>query len=196
VDGGAPPDLSAGGGRISERSAGCGVGAAGAADPQGVTGRATTRDGHAGGDETPFFICCAPAVRGATYRTTAFRTARRSTTSSASSKARGPGRRFGPSCTWRRVSGWVARPAHQLPFSTARPARDAVPPVDRYTDTTGWRAGMCGVREDCGCGPVIITSEFPLPSIISSQLSRYKECPGQDNRLPGTAIPRQKDQKS
>jgi transposase len=41
VDGGAPPDLSAGGGGISERSAGCGVGAAGAADPQGVTRRAT-----------------------------------------------------------------------------------------------------------------------------------------------------------
>jgi hypothetical protein len=34
VDGGAPSDLSAGGGRISERSAGCGVGAAGAADPR------------------------------------------------------------------------------------------------------------------------------------------------------------------
>jgi transposase len=27
------------------------VGAAGAADPQGVTGRATAQDGHAGGDE-------------------------------------------------------------------------------------------------------------------------------------------------
>src|SRR5260370_40208472 len=51
VDGGAPPDLSAGGGRISERSAGCRVDAAGAADPQGVTGRATAQDGHAGGDE-------------------------------------------------------------------------------------------------------------------------------------------------
>jgi hypothetical protein len=51
VDGGAPPDLSAGGGRISERSAGCRVGAARAADPQGVTGRATAQDGHAGGDE-------------------------------------------------------------------------------------------------------------------------------------------------
>jgi hypothetical protein len=51
VDGGAPPDVSAGGGRISERSAGCRVGAAGAADPQGITGRATAQDGHAGGDE-------------------------------------------------------------------------------------------------------------------------------------------------
>src|SRR5260370_42581903 len=51
VDGGAPPDLSAGGGRISERSGGCRVGVARAADPQGVTGRATAQDGHAGGDE-------------------------------------------------------------------------------------------------------------------------------------------------
>src|ERR1700693_4247237 len=51
VDGGAPPDVAAGGGRISERSAGCRVGAARAADPQGVAGRATAQDGHAGGDE-------------------------------------------------------------------------------------------------------------------------------------------------
>src|SRR5271168_3959324 len=51
VDGGAPPDLSAGGGRISERSAGCRVGAAGAADPWSNTRRATAQDGHAGSDE-------------------------------------------------------------------------------------------------------------------------------------------------
>jgi hypothetical protein len=38
-------------GRISERSAGCGAGAARAADPQGVTRRATAQGGHAGGDE-------------------------------------------------------------------------------------------------------------------------------------------------
>jgi transposase len=50
VDGGAPLDLSAGGGRISERSAGCRVGAARAADPQGVAGRATAQNRHAGGD--------------------------------------------------------------------------------------------------------------------------------------------------
>src|SRR5437763_12808995 len=51
VDGGAPPDLSAGGRRVSERSAGCGVGAAGAADPWSDTRRPTAQDGHAGGDE-------------------------------------------------------------------------------------------------------------------------------------------------
>src|SRR5271155_5222338 len=51
VDGGAPPDLSAGGGRVSERSAGCRVGAAGAADPWSNTRRATAQDGHAGSDE-------------------------------------------------------------------------------------------------------------------------------------------------
>ena len=51
TDGGAPPDLSARGERISERSARCRVGAAGAADPQRVTGRATAQDGHSGGDE-------------------------------------------------------------------------------------------------------------------------------------------------
>jgi len=38
VDGGAPSDLSAGGRRVSERSEGCGVGAAGAADPAGPAG--------------------------------------------------------------------------------------------------------------------------------------------------------------
>jgi hypothetical protein len=51
VDGGAPPDLSAGRGRIPERSAGCGLGAAGAADPWSDTRRPTAQDGHAGGDE-------------------------------------------------------------------------------------------------------------------------------------------------
>ena len=51
VDGGAPSDLSAGGQRLSERSEGCGVVAAGAADPQGVAGRALAQDRHAGGDE-------------------------------------------------------------------------------------------------------------------------------------------------
>jgi hypothetical protein len=51
VDGGAPSDLSAGGQRLSKRSEGCGVGAAGAADPPGVARRATAQDRHAGGDE-------------------------------------------------------------------------------------------------------------------------------------------------
>ena len=36
VDGGARSDLSAGGQRLSKRSEGCGVGAAGTADPRGV----------------------------------------------------------------------------------------------------------------------------------------------------------------
>jgi len=31
----------------------------------------------------------------------------------------GTGRRSGPSCTWRCVSGWAARPAPRPPFSTA-----------------------------------------------------------------------------
>jgi len=44
VDGGASPDLSAGGGRVSERSAGIGVGAAGAADPWSDTRRATAQE--------------------------------------------------------------------------------------------------------------------------------------------------------
>jgi hypothetical protein len=51
VDGGAPSDLSAGGQRLSERSEGCGVGAAGAADPRGVAGWATAQDRHARADE-------------------------------------------------------------------------------------------------------------------------------------------------
>ena len=51
VDGGAPSDLSAGGQRLSERSEGCGVGAAGTADPRGVAGWATAQDRHARGDE-------------------------------------------------------------------------------------------------------------------------------------------------
>src|SRR5712692_8566232 len=38
VDGGGPSDLSAGRQRLSERSEGCGVGAAGTADPRGVAG--------------------------------------------------------------------------------------------------------------------------------------------------------------
>jgi len=41
---GAPPDLSAGGGRLAERSGGCGVGAAGAADPAGIARRASAQD--------------------------------------------------------------------------------------------------------------------------------------------------------
>jgi transposase len=43
VDAGAPPDLSAGGSRISERFAGCGVGAAGAADSWGGPWRTTRK---------------------------------------------------------------------------------------------------------------------------------------------------------
>jgi hypothetical protein len=55
VDGGASSDLPAGGRWVSERSAECGVGAAGAADPQSVAGWATTQDRHAGGDERNSF---------------------------------------------------------------------------------------------------------------------------------------------
>src|SRR5437868_2908004 len=51
VDGGAPSDLSAGGQRLYERSEGCGVGAAGTADPRDVAGWATAQDRHARGDE-------------------------------------------------------------------------------------------------------------------------------------------------
>jgi len=51
VDGGAAPDLEAGGRRLSERSAGCGVGATGTADPTGPARRATAQDRHAGSDE-------------------------------------------------------------------------------------------------------------------------------------------------
>jgi len=40
-------------------------------------------------------------------------------TSSASSSARGPGRRSGLNCRWRCASGWAARPAPRLRFSTA-----------------------------------------------------------------------------
>ena len=121
VDGGAPSDLSAGGRRLSERSEGWRVGAAGAADPQGVAGRATAQDRHAGGDER-HSICCAPAARGATCPATRFRHARRSTTSSASSSVIASGRRSGPMaatmpgrlklrwprcrcCAWRSSSG-------------------------------------------------------------------------------------------
>ena len=40
-------------------------------------------------------------------------------TSSASSSARGPGRRSGLNCIWRCASGWAVRPAPRLRFSTA-----------------------------------------------------------------------------
>src|SRR5438045_1118705 len=43
-------------GRLPERSTGCGVGAAGAADPWSDTRRPTAQDGHAGGDEAPRFL--------------------------------------------------------------------------------------------------------------------------------------------
>src|SRR5499427_5680747 len=48
VDGDAPSDLPARGQLVSERSAGCGVGAAGAADPAGAAWRTTAQDRHAG----------------------------------------------------------------------------------------------------------------------------------------------------
>ena len=50
VDGGAPADLSAGGHGYPSDLRGCGVGAAGAADPRAAR-RATSQDRHAGGDE-------------------------------------------------------------------------------------------------------------------------------------------------
>ena len=99
VDTRAPPDLSAGGGRLSARSEGCGVGAAGAADPAGIARRAFAQD-RAGGDELHFIPAAHRLPLGATCRATAFRPARRSTTSSASFSARGHGRRSGLSCTW------------------------------------------------------------------------------------------------
>ena len=64
-------------------------------------------------------ICCAPAARGATCPATAFRHARRSTTSSASSSVIASGGRSGRSCTWRYASGWPGGPALRLRFSTA-----------------------------------------------------------------------------
>jgi hypothetical protein len=44
VNGGAAPDLSARGRGLSERSEGCGVGAAGAPDPTGVARRVIAQD--------------------------------------------------------------------------------------------------------------------------------------------------------
>jgi transposase len=49
MDGGAAPDLSAGGRGLSGRFEGCGVGAAEAPDPTGVARRAIAQDQHAGG---------------------------------------------------------------------------------------------------------------------------------------------------
>src|SRR6202140_3713161 len=54
VDRGAPRDLPARRQGVSERSEGCGMAAAGAADPAGVARRATAQDRHAGGDERHF----------------------------------------------------------------------------------------------------------------------------------------------
>ena len=51
VDRGAASDLPTGGRWVSERSKGCGVGTAGAADPQGVARGATAQDRHAGSDQ-------------------------------------------------------------------------------------------------------------------------------------------------
>jgi transposase len=51
VDRDAPSDLPARGQRVSERSAGCGVDAAGTADPARAPWRTTAQDRHAGGDE-------------------------------------------------------------------------------------------------------------------------------------------------
>jgi len=52
VHGGAPSDLSAGGQRLSNRSEGCGVGAAGTADPRDLPGLATDMRG----DERPLLF--------------------------------------------------------------------------------------------------------------------------------------------
>ena len=49
VEAGAAPGLPAGGRGLSERPAGCGVGAAAATRPAGAARRATTQDRHAGG---------------------------------------------------------------------------------------------------------------------------------------------------
>ena len=59
VDGGVAPDLLAGGRRLSERPSGCGVGAAGAADPTRAAWPATAQDRHAGGGERhSLFAAC------------------------------------------------------------------------------------------------------------------------------------------
>ena len=55
---------------------------------------------------TTFSICCAPGAAGALCHATAFRRARRSTTSFARSRVMASRRRSGPSCTWRRASDW------------------------------------------------------------------------------------------
>ena len=119
VDGGAAPDLPAGKHGLSERSQGCGVGPAGANGPAGAAGRPTTQDRHAGGDERDPVPAAHRLPPGATCRATAFRRARRSTTSFASSSVMASGRRSGLSCTWPCGNGWAARPAHQRRYSTA-----------------------------------------------------------------------------
>ena len=68
---------------------------------------------------TPSSICCAPAALSAICPATAFRRARPSTTSFASSNVMASRRRSGPSCTWRCASGWAGRPTPRLWFSTA-----------------------------------------------------------------------------
>ena len=95
VDGGAAPDLPAGGRRLSERSSGCGVGAAGAANPARAAWRATAQDRHAGGDQR-YSLFVAYGLPMAICRATAFRHPRRSTTSFACSSVMASGRRSGP----------------------------------------------------------------------------------------------------
>ena len=95
VDGGAAPDLLAGGRRLSERPSGCGVGAAGAADPTRAAWPATAQDRHAGGDQR-YSLFVAYGLPMAICRATAFRHPRRSTTSFACSSVMASGRRSGP----------------------------------------------------------------------------------------------------
>ena len=57
-----------------------------------------------------------------------FRHTRRSTTSFASSSAKGSGRRSGPSCTWPCASGWGAAPADRVSASSATPCPTPVEP--------------------------------------------------------------------
>jgi transposase len=56
VDGGAAPDLSAGGRGVSKRPQRCGVSAVGADDPAGPARRPTAQDRHACGDERLLYL--------------------------------------------------------------------------------------------------------------------------------------------
>jgi hypothetical protein len=138
--------------------------------PSARPGGRPRKNRHARGDERHLVPAHRLSVAlPATRRLSA--TLGRSTTSFASSSAKGSGRRSGPSCTWPCASGWGAKPAPRPQFSIAnrsnrrkRGGKDDKVGYDAGKKVKGRKSTPWSTAKGCRCG----SSFTPLRSRIAT----------------------------